>query len=111
MKTNWLKWVKGRQKGGYQKKMLFRFGIPWVFGTDMYLLKFEPQCLLPEHIDKVKRGRNFRLNIIYKGEGKFECDKTIIRTKRVVLFRPDKHRHSMQNGDTERKVLSIGLVI
>lgn len=109
MKSNWLKWVKGRQKGGYQKKMLMRFGIPGFLGMDMYLLKFEPKCLLPEHVDKVKKGRHFRLNIIYRGMGQFNCDKTIIRTKRVVLFRPDLHVHSMQNGDAERRVLSIGL--
>ena len=89
--------------------MYLRFGIPGFLGMDIYLLKFKPQCLLPGHIDHVKRGRHFRLNIILKGEGKFECDKTIIKTKRVIFFRPDKHTHSMQNGDTERKVLSIGL--
>jgi hypothetical protein len=109
MKSNWLKWVKGRQDGKYEKKMYFRFGVPGFLGLDIYVLKFEPECLLPAHIDKVKKGRHFRLNFVYKGEGNFECDKTIIRTKRVVLFRPDKHIHSMQNGDTERRVLSIGL--
>jgi len=107
-KSNWLKWIQGRQGTRYQKKMLLRFGIPGFLGMDAYILKFEPKCLLPEHVDKVKRGRHFRLNIIYKGEGKFDCNKTIIRTKRVVLFRPDKHTHSMENGDSERKVLSIG---
>jgi hypothetical protein len=108
MKSKWLKWVSGRQDGKYMKKMYLRFGIPGFFGMDAYMLKFEPDCLLPAHIDKVK-GRHFRLNIILRGEGKFECDKTIIRTKRIILFRPDKHTHSMQNDETERKVLSIGL--
>lgn len=81
--------------------MYLRFGITGLLGIDAYMLKFEPNCLLPAHIDNVKKGRHFRLNIILKGKGKFECDKTIIRTKRIVLFRPDKHVHSMQNDDTE----------
>jgi hypothetical protein len=75
----------------------------------MYLLKFAPGCQLKEHRDTVERGRHYRLNIILKGKGEFKCEKTIINTQRVVLFRPDKYLHSMQNGDTERKVLSIGL--
>jgi hypothetical protein len=108
-KNNWLKWVPGRQGGDYQKKLLAVFGIPRIFGFDMYILKFEPHCHLKEHRDEVGRGKHYRLNIILRGEGEFKCEKTILRTKRFILFRPDKHLHSMQNGDSERKVLSIGL--
>lgn len=108
-KIKWLKWVPGRQGGDYHKKLLALFYIPFVLGLDMYLLKFEPGCELKPHKDEVKRGRHYRLNIILKGKGDFNCDKTIINTRRVVLFRPDKYTHSMQNGDSERKVLSIGI--
>ena len=93
VKSKWLRWVPGRQGAEYQKKLLIRFGIPGIFGLDTYLLKFEPNCNLPEHVDKVDKGRHFRLNFIYKGKGDFKCEKTIIRTKRFVLFRPDKYRH------------------
>ncbi len=106
---NWLKWVPGRQGGDYQKKLIFAFKIPFLIGMDMYVLKFAPGFLLPEHVDKVEKGKHYRLNIIFKGDGEFRCDKAIIRTKRVILFRPDKHLHSMQNGNSERKVFSIGL--
>lgn len=109
MKAKWLKWVPGRQGGDYHKKLLAGLSIPYIFGFDMYLLKFAPGCHLKEHKDSVERGRHYRLNIILKGEGEFSCEKTIIRTKRVILFRPDKYLHSMQNGDSERKVLSIGI--
>ncbi len=105
---NWLKWIPGRQGGDYQKKLLVVFAIPRIFGFDMYLLKFAPGFTLPEHIDKVERGKHYRLNIILRGEGDFKCEKAIIRTKRLILFRPDKYLHSMQNGNVERKVLSIG---
>jgi hypothetical protein len=105
----WLRWVSGRQGGDYQKKLLAVFGVSYLFGFDMYVLKFVPGCLLKEHRDKVGRGKHYRLNIILKGKGDFRCEKTIINTRRVVLFRPDKYLHSMKNGESERKVLSIGL--
>lgn len=107
----WLKWIPGRQGGDYHKKLLATAAIPKLFGFDMYLLKFAPDCYLKEHKDTVNRGRHFRLNIIFKGKGDFKCEKTIINTRRVVLFRPDKYIHSMRNDGTERKVLSIGLNI
>lgn len=107
----WLRWVSGRQGGDYKKKLLAKFRIPLIFGFDMYLLKFDPGFKLKEHVDKVDRGRHFRLNIILRGDGEFNCEKTIIRTKRIILFRPDKYLHSMQNGNIERKVLSIGFNI
>jgi hypothetical protein len=107
----WLIWIPGRQGGDYHKKLLALLGIPYLFGFDMYLLKFKPKCHLKEHIDKVERGKHFRLNIILKGKGNFKSEKTIINTRRVVLFRPDKYKHSMLNDDSERKVLSVGLNI
>jgi len=105
----WMKWVPGRQGGDYQKKLIIAMRLPWLFGFDVYLLKFAPGFLLPEHIDKVDKGVHLRMNIILKGNGEFRCEKAILRTKRVIFFRPDKYLHSMQNGDTERKVISIGL--
>jgi len=107
--VNWLKWVQGRQGGDYQKKLLAIFSIPRIFAFDMYLIKYAPGCTLKEHVDKVGRGKHYRLNIIIRGEGHFKCEKTIIKTKRFVLFRPDKYLHSMQNGSKERRVISIGL--
>jgi len=105
----WLKWIPGRQGGDYQKKLLAVFGIPYIFGFDMYMLKFEPECHLKEHKDKTESGKHYRLNIILKGKGDFKCEKTIINTRRVVLFRPDKYLHSMKNDESERTVLSIGI--
>lgn len=107
--SKWLRWIPGRQGGDYKKKLLATMYIPRIFGFDMYMLKFAPNCHLREHRDSVKRGRHYRLNIILKGKGDFKCEKTIINTRRVVLFRPDKYLHSMQNDGNERKVLSIGI--
>jgi hypothetical protein len=106
---NWLKWAPGRQGGDYQKKLIIAMRLPWLFGFDMYVLKFAPNFNLPEHIDKVDKGIHLRMNIIIKGSGEFKCEKSIIRTRRLILFRPDKYLHSMKNGDSERKVISIGL--
>lgn len=38
MKSNWLKWVSGRQDGRYKKKMYLRFVIPGFLGMDAYCL-------------------------------------------------------------------------
>ena len=53
----WLRWIRGRQLGdddkGYAKMLLFLFGIPKLFGLDIYLIKFIPNYYLPTHKDPV----------------------------------------------------------
>ena len=99
------KWERGRQAAGYEKLLLWSF-----WRLDSYIIRYPAGCFLPPHTDK-NVGRHYRLNIILKGVGEFSCEKTIIRTKRFVLFRPDLYEHSMQNGDSKRLVLSFGVLI
>jgi hypothetical protein len=101
--------VPGRQGGKYKKFKLIEFNI-FNFGLDTYVLKYEPLAYLKPHTDKVL-GKHLRLNIQLTGEGKFDCKKTLIKTKNICLFRPDKYMHALTNGNTERKVLSIGVKI
>jgi hypothetical protein len=126
--SNSFKWMLGRQNKvdgtpGYFKMKLAEVAWPRVFsrkrsatnrgGFDVYLLKYEPGFFLPLHTDPVPSPlRHYRLNIVFSGAGVFECDKTIFNIfNRVILFRPDLHAHSMQNGGKIRRILSIGWAI
>lgn len=108
----WLRWDKGRQlDSGYSKMLLFLFGIPKLFGIDIYLIRFIPNCYLPTHKDSVNWGKHYRINIEIKGKGEFFCDNLIFSSSKVKLFRPDLEEHSMLNGNSKRLILSIGLVV
>ncbi len=122
-----LNWITGRQdsadqKATYKKARIFQFGFSQfgfsgLFnnkgGVDCYLLHYEPYYKLKPHVDLVPKGlKHYRLNIVLKGSGDFDCEKKIINLfNRVVLFRPDKYTHAMKNGAKERLVLSIGLAV
>jgi hypothetical protein len=107
MRNNkWLRWSKGRQGDNYEKLMLWEIPL-FKFGTDCYIIKYEPNCTLKPHIDKVK-GKHLRVNIILSGHGKFYCNNPILNLKRIKIFRADKYMHSMKNGPKKRIVLSLG---
>jgi hypothetical protein len=104
-----MKWEEGRQGGKYKKMKIWSSSFFW-FGSDCYLISYEPNYEMPAHTDKAQ-GKHFRLNIVLKGSGTFKCQKTIFRLfNRIILFRPDLYEHSMVNGDSNRLVLSLGFL-
>lgn len=110
---SWLRWNRGRQskhEPGYENMLLLQIGIPGLFAFDLYLVRFEPNFFLPEHRDLVEWGDHYRANLILRGKGKFICENTIVNTRRLIVFRPDREFHSMQNGPTKRLILSLGFV-
>ena len=103
-----LRWQQGRQSTGYQKMLLFRC----IF-MDAYLLYFPTNSFIPPHKDPVKGLCHYRFNIVLKqakSGGEFICDKCIINTKRIKLFRSDISTHSITKiVSGSRKLLSIGI--
>lgn len=106
------KWELGRGMSGYDKLLLccssrLKF--------DCWILRFKEGSYIDPHVDAVKSGKHYRLNIILrKAEegGEFICFKVIWKFWRVVLFRPDIAVHRVKpiiKGT--RYVLSIGWVI
>lgn len=99
-------WIPGRQGGSYSKFKV----IEWKF-IDCWLIKYAPFYTMPLHTDKVKGKRHIRMNIVLKGNGRFQCRKTILNIRNtIIIFRPDLYHHRMINGGYERLVLSIGFV-
>ena len=109
---NYFKWIKGRQKSGYDK-MLF-CSSSRIIKFDLYLLRFPQGSQILPHTDKVKEGKHYRLNIVLqnaKEGGVFQCDKPIINTKRIKLFRPDINEHSVSKVMSgNRYLISLGWI-
>lgn len=108
-----INWVRGRQLGNYHKlKLLIN---QWVIPFDLYIIRFLEGSYIPPHIDNVKGGKHYRLNITLikpKDGGEFNCDTCIIRVWRVVLFRPDLHTHYLTTVNKGNLyILSFGLLI
>ena len=105
-------WERGRQRSGYDKMLLCRIFAPFKF--DVYLIKFPQGSEIKPHIDNVKTGRHFRLNITLKHAakgGEFICDNPIINYNRVKLFRPDIEQHQVSKIEKgSRYILSIGWI-
>lgn len=104
-----MKWQNGRQGSGYLKKKIFEF-----WKMDCYLIKYPDDSFIPEHVDQVDGKKHYRLNIVInkpKSGGRFICDKTIINTGRIILFRQDKYKHSLTPVVGERLVLSLGVAV
>ena len=110
--TNLFRWQRGRQETGYYKMLLC--GAKWPVKFDMYLLKFPTGCVVLPHVDTVKEGKHYRLNLILRKAregGNFNCTSAIFETERIKLFRPDIEEHSVSNiMEGNRCVLSIGWV-
>jgi len=104
------KWEIGRQQSGYYKMLIAtsKFPIPW----DFYILKYPINSAIGEHVDPVTDRAHYRLNIIVKKPkkgGQFFCEKCIINTPRIKLFRPDLYKHSLTTiEEGSRYVVSIG---
>ena len=104
-----MKWIPGRQGGRYKKMKVWSSSF-FSFGSDCYLIKYEPNYKMPAHTDKAE-GKHYRLNVVLKGRGRFICEKNIVNLfGRIVLFRPDLYEHSMINGNSNRVVLSFGFL-
>ena len=106
------RWRRGRQEGGYDKMLLAL--LPFPLPLDCYLLRFPTGAEIPLHVDKVDHGRHFRMNLILrkaKEGGEFRCAHPIWDYKRLKLFRPDLHEHSVTKVlRGSRLLLSIGWV-
>ncbi len=106
------RWQRGRQQSGYDK-MLLLTGY-WPLPFDMYLLRFPTGAEIPPHVDQVKSGRHFRLNVLLrraKAGGEFVCKDPLYESKRIKYFRPDISEHSVTKVLAgSRLLLSIGWI-
>ncbi|OZG73545.1 hypothetical protein BTA51_11105 [Hahella sp. CCB-MM4] len=107
------RWEQGRQQSGYDKMLLCT--AMWPLRFDSYLLRFPEGSAIKPHVDEVKQGRHFRLNVVLKEAGKggeFICQNPIFETRRIKLFRPDVSEHSVTKVEKGRRyLLSIGWVL
>lgn len=104
-------WQKGRQEDTEYRKFCFLYCRFFKIGMDGYILKSEPNTVLPPHRDPIN-GKHYRLNIELYGKGDFVAEKVILNIcNKVYLFRPDIHTHSVINYSSTRYVLSFGLAI
>jgi len=101
-------WEAGRQGTGYRKLVLFR-GRKWL-PFDCYLIDYPVGSSIPTHTDPVEGKRHFRLNILLRGEDKFNGD-AIFKSRRVVFFRPDIMPHSVEQVSSRRLIFSIGWAV
>lgn len=110
-KTAW-RWQVGRQQSGYDKMLLLWSKLPIPF--DCYLIRYKEGSYIPPHVDKVEKGKHYRLNIVLKkakAGGEFICNNAIINTSRIKLFRPDVNEHSVTKlTEGKRYLLSIGWI-
>ena len=68
------RWEIGRQLSGYDK--MFLLGSKWLLMFDVYLLRFKEGSEIKAHMDKVEKGKHYRLNIVLKQAkegGEFVC--------------------------------------
>ena len=108
-----MNWENGHQNGcTYKKLKIWSFKIGR-FGSDCYLLKYEPKSILQSHVDEVD-GKHYRMNITLKGKSSFGIlrKKRWRRTKnRIVIFRPDLDIHNLVVYDKPTLKLSLGIAI
>jgi len=106
------RWQRGRQMSGYDKMLLLQS--MWPLPFDCYILKFPEGAEIAPHVDTVKQGAHYRLNIVIKragSGGEFVCANPIYASERIKYFRPDVSEHSVTRVDKgSRYVLSIGWV-
>lgn len=107
-----VKWIKGRQNSGYDKLLILTGMKPLPF--DIYLLRFKKGSFVESHVDEVKTGKHFRLNIILKNAkegGLLYSEGWILDRKRIKLFRPDIFAHGLSEVEEGTMyILSIGWV-
>lgn len=107
------RWEQGRQGTGYDKMLLLTSS--WPIAFDSYFIRYPEGSEIPPHVDKVEKGKHYRLNIVIKSckiGGEFICKDPIFETKRIKLFRPDVSEHSVSKVvKGNRYIFSIGWLI
>ena len=111
---NYWKWIPGRQKDTkYEKFCLYSFKI-WKWAFDAYLIRYAPRAVLEAHVDPVKNGKHWRLNITLKGKSYFGIVSPNgcygLSSKRFIFFRPDIIKHMVVNKTKTCLKLSLGFV-
>ena len=81
----------------------------------IYLVRYSAGHKIMPHVDMVSEGRLFKLNcVLVKPEsgGEFICEKNIFNLfGRIILFRPDLHRHRVSRIERgNRWLLSFALM-
>ena len=81
----------------------------------IYLVRYSVGHAIVPHVDMVSEGRLFKLNcVLVKPEagGEFICEKNIFNLfGRIILFRPDLHRHRVSRIERgNRWLLSFALM-
>lgn len=103
------KWQSGRQDNvTYEKFPVWSFKV-FNHGFDFYILRYQPNTILPKHKDPVKNGKHWRLNIKLKGNAIFFSEDRGETFQRINWFRPDLYEHSL-NVKTKTIKLSFGFV-
>lgn len=107
-----MKWVQGRQGGGYEK--LHLVSLPPLF--DCYLIRYKEGAGVRFHTDHVRGRRHLRLNILLwaarEGGAFLLRGKPLLRFWRFCLFRPDRSAHAVEKVTKgTRLVLSFGTAI
>lgn len=109
----WLRWQRGRQRTGYDKLLLA--ASPWPIPFDLHLLRFREGSAIPPHRDPTTRGRHVRVNLVLvpaRRGGHFVCERTLLDTPRVKVFRSDLAEHAVTEiEEGQRWVLSLGVVV
>jgi hypothetical protein len=107
-----LRWQRGRQQSGYDKRLLL-WG-RWPLPFDVYILRLRQGASISPHVDAVSTGDHYRLNIVVKcteAGGEFVCATPIYESARIKYFRPDACEHSVTRVDQgTRYVLSVGWI-
>ncbi len=106
-----LKWIEGRQGGGYFKMALIPNALSEFLKADAFLLKLNDGCEIKKHKDPAVAGyKHFRLNItLWKsGPEAMYVYGPIKRFDRIEFFRPDLYEHGMDKIYGNRYILSFG---
>lgn len=80
----------------------------------IYLVRYAAGHEIMPHVDMVSEGRLYKLNCVLvkpKAGGEFICEKNIFNLfGRLILFRPDLHRHRVSRIKSGRRwLLSFAL--
>lgn len=125
-------WEEGRQKSRYEKtsvpkedvrftslinRSLQALNAPSGHGFDCWILRYPVGSYIPAHLDDALFGsEHWRLNAIIQSDLNAEF---ILNNRRIdlrdsdaIIFRPDKHVHSVTEVvETNRYVWSVGVLL
>lgn len=107
-----MRWVKGRQKGEYEKLTLLK-GWRW-FPFDAHILRIKELGWVGEHTDPVPNKKHHRINLVLRnaklGGTTYIQDNACRR--RLYYFRPDTEWHCVSFAHKGSVyILSIGAAL